>query len=227
MDGQSKLMENVLNKKDVDKKSRGWWNPFHLLHNLYDWVLSWAETPYGVPALFILAFAESSFFPVPPDILLIALALAIPTRAFRYAFVCSLGSIFGGMLGYVIGWQFYELIGRPIVVFYNGEAMFDKIKAMYDQYGFWAVFIAGFTPIPYKIFTIASGVFKYQFFGFFIASALSRSARFFLVSGFIWYFGPKIKSFIDKYFELLVVAFTLALLGGFFVVKFVYPFFIK
>jgi membrane protein YqaA with SNARE-associated domain len=219
-------MADVLNKK-IENKARVWWNPFHLLRNLYDWVLHWAETPYGVPALFLLAFAESSFFPIPPDVLLIALAISIPTRAFRYAFICSVGSVLGGMFGYLIGWQFYEMVGKPIVVFYKGEALFGKIQGMYDHYGFWAVFIAGFTPIPYKMFTIASGVFKYEFPGFLIASILSRSARFFLVAGIIWYFGPKIKHFIEKYFELLVIAFTAALIGGFLVVKYVYPLLIK
>lgn len=221
MGGQIRYMENALNK--TEKPSRVWWNPFHVLHSLYDWVLHWAETPYGVPALFVLAFAESSFFPVPPDVLLIALAISIPTRAFRYALVCSVGSILGGMLGYVFGWQFYEIIGKPIVQFYHGEQMFDQIQTMYNRYGFWAVFTAGFTPIPYKVFTIASGVFKLHFVKFFIASGISRSARFFLVSGLIWQFGPQIKSFIDKYFNLVVIGFTILLIGGFVVIRYVYP----
>jgi membrane protein YqaA with SNARE-associated domain len=221
MDGQTKHMENILKK--VDKESRVWWNPFHLLHNLYDWVLHWADTPYGVPALFLLAFAESSFFPIPPDILLIALAIAIPTRAFRYALVCSVGSVLGGMLGYVIGWQFYELVGAPIIAFYGYQEHYGKVAILYQEYGTWAVFIAGLTPIPYKVFTIASGAFYFPFLKFLAASILSRSARFFLVSALIWAFGPKIKGFIDKYFNLLVIAFTVALIGGFLVVKYVYP----
>lgn len=195
-------------------------NPLFLIHNLYEWVLYWAETPYGIPALFILAFAESSFFPIPPDVLLIALAISIPTRAFRYAFVCSLGSVLGGMFGYMIGWQFYGLLGEPIVAFYQGQAKFREVELLYQQYGTWAVFIAGFTPIPYKIFTIASGVFHLNFLNFILASVLSRSARFFLVAAFIWYFGPTIKWFIDKYFNLLVVLFTIALIGGFVLVRY-------
>ncbi len=221
MDGQIKGMDNILRK--VDKESRMWWNPFHLLHNLYDWVLQWAETPYGVPALFILAFAESSFFPVPPDVLLIALAIAIPTRAFRYAFVCSVGSVLGGMLGYFFGWQFYELIGKPIIEFYGYQEHYTTVADLYQQHGAWAVFIAGLTPIPYKVFTIASGAFYFPFLKFIVASVLSRSARFFLVSTLIWLFGPKIKRFIDKYFNLLVIAFTAGLIGGFLVIKLVYP----
>ncbi len=217
MDGNTKLniMEKVILKNEQTR-----WNPFHLLHRLYEWVLHWAETPYGMPALFILAFAESSFFPIPPDVLLIALAISIPARAFRYAFICSIGSVLGGMFGYMIGWQFYELVGKPIIEFYQGQAKFHEVELLYQQYGTWAVFIAGFTPIPYKIFTIASGVFQLQFVNFVLASVVSRSARFFLVSTFIWFFGPTIKGFIDKYFNLLVILFTLALIGGFVVVKY-------
>jgi membrane protein YqaA with SNARE-associated domain len=126
------------------------------------------------------------------------------------------------MFGYVIGWQFYEVAGKPIIEFYNGQNKFHEVELLYRQYGSWAVFIAGFTPIPYKIFTIASGVFKLHFLNFFAASVISRSARFFLVSGLIWYFGPTIKGFIDKYFNILVVVFTVALIGGFVVLKYVW-----
>jgi len=204
----------------IEKEARVWWNPFHVLHNIYDWVLHWADTPYGMPALFLLAFAESSFFPVPPDVLLIALAIAIPTRAFRYALVCSLGSVLGGMFGYFIGWQFYELIGKPIIDFYGYHEHYNAIKELYQQYDAWAVGIAGFTPIPYKVFTIAAGAFDIKFGVFLLVSAISRSARFFLVSGLIWYFGPSIKSFIDKYFNILVVIFTIGLIGGFVLIKY-------
>lgn len=205
-------------------KNRVWWNPFHLLHSLYDWVLHWAETPYGLPALFILAFAESSFFPIPPDVLLIALAISIPTRAFRYGLVCSIGSIIGGAFGYLIGWQFYEMAGVPIIDFYHGWDVFHKIEAMYHENGVVAVFIAALTPIPYKIFTIASGVFWrnsfMDFVSFMGASIIGRSFRFFTVAGIIWYFGPTIKHFIEKYFEWLTVAFTVLLILGFVAVKY-------
>jgi membrane protein YqaA with SNARE-associated domain len=221
MDGRGEHMENII--ESAERKNRVWWNPFDLLHNLYDWVLHWAETPYGVPALFVLAFAESSFFPLPPDILLIALAISIPTRAFRYALVCTLGSVIGGTFGYLIGWQFYEVAGEPIVHFYHGEELFADIQQKYLEYGFWFVFTAGFTPIPYKIFTIASGVFTFNFWKFIIASSISRSARFFLVAALIWLFGPKIKPFIDKYFNVVVILFTILLIGGFMVIKWVYP----
>ncbi len=211
------MMKNV---EQAEKSGTRGWNPFRFVRKLYDWVLHWAETPYGVPVLFILAFAESSFFPVPPDVLLIALAVSIPTRAFRYALACSIGSILGGMFGYVIGWQFYEQLGVPILNFYHAQEKFQDVQRLYERYDFWIVFTAGFTPIPYKVITIASGVFDMNFMKFLFASAISRSARFFLVSGLIWYFGPMIKGFIDKYFNLLVIGFTIALIGGFILIKY-------
>ncbi|PID58658.1 cytochrome B [candidate division KSB3 bacterium] len=208
--------------KTVEKEQGTPWNPLRYLRKLYDWVLHWAETPYGLPALFFLAFAESSFFPVPPDVLLIALAISIPARAFRCALVCSVGSVLGGIFGYVIGWQFYEQIGIPILDFYHAQEKFQEVRQLYETYDFWVVFTAGFTPIPYKVFTIASGVFSMNFLKFLLASSVSRSARFFLVSGLIWYFGPSIKDFIDKYFNLLVIVFTMALIGGFVLIKYLF-----
>lgn len=184
-------------------------------------MLHWAETPYGIPALFILAFAESSFFPVPPDILLIALAISIPSRSFKFASVCAAGSVLGGILGYGIGLYGYETIGRPIVDFYHGQKVMDKVKLWYDQYGFWGILIAAITPIPYKVFTIASGVFSFDFWMFVTASIIGRSARFFVVAGLIWKFGPAIRDFIDKYFNLLMWVFMILLIGGFVLVKYV------
>ena len=134
-----------------------------MLRRLYDWVLHWAETPYGVPVLFLLAFAESSFFPVPPDILLIALSLSINRKAFYYALICTVGSVLGGIVGYYIGMYCYETIGNPIVDFYHGQDIMNSIKLKYDQYGFLGILIAAITPIPYKVFTIASGVFNFDF----------------------------------------------------------------
>jgi len=189
------------------------------LRKLYDWVLSWAHTPYGVPALFVLAFAESSFFPIPPDVLLMALAISIPKRAFRYALVCSIGSVLGGMLGYLIGYEFMEVVGNRIIQMYGFTDKWDYVGGMYNAYAGWAVAIAGFTPIPYKLFTIAGGAFKIDFPVFLVASVLSRSARFFLVAGLIYFFGPPIRKFIDKYFDILAVVFMVLLIGGFIVLK--------
>jgi len=191
------------------------------LKKLYDWVLRWAETPYAVPALFVLAFAESSFFPVPPDVLLIALAISIPRKSFYYALICSIGSVLGGMLGYLIGYQFMEALGNRIIEWYGFMDQWDYVGGLYNRYAGWAVGIAGFTPIPYKVFTIAGGAFKIDFPIFLLASALSRSARFFLVGALIYYFGPAIKGFIDRYFNILAIVFVVLLIGGFILIKYV------
>ena len=190
-----------------------------MLRKLYDWVLYWAETPYGSWALFILAFAESSFFPVPPDILLIALAISIPAKAFRYALICSAGSVLGGIAGYVIGYQFMDLVGFRILNFYGLMEKYDIISDLYGRYNAWAVGIAGFTPIPYKVFTISAGAFKINFPVFLMASVVSRSARFFLVGWLIYKFGAGIRSFIDRYFNILAVVFVVLLIGGFILIK--------
>ncbi len=193
-----------------------------MLRRLYDWVLHWAETPYGTWALFLLAFCESSFFPIPPDVLLIALAIAIPKKSFKYALVCSAGSVLGGCLGYLIGWQFMAGIGEKIIGFYGLTQKFDYIRDLYIKYDAWAIGVAGFTPIPYKVFTISAGAFKINFPVFITASILSRSARFFIVGSLIYIFGPKIQIFIDKYFNILAVAFTVLLVAGFVVIKYLF-----
>jgi membrane protein YqaA with SNARE-associated domain len=193
-----------------------------LLRRLYDWVLHWADTPYGTPALLILAFAESSFFPVPPDVLLIALSLSIPKKAFRYALICAMGSVLGGMVGYAIGHFGYEAVGKPIIDFYNGHAVMEKIEMQYERYGFWGVLIAAVTPIPYKVFTISSGFFRFDFWTFLFASVIGRSLRFFAVAGLIYLFGPPIKSFIDKYFNILSIVFVILLISGFILLRYVF-----
>jgi len=193
-----------------------------IIKKLYDWVLHWANTPYAVPALFMLAFAESSFFPVPPDVLLIALAISIPKKSFKYATICMAGSVLGGVLGYGIGLHGYEMVGKPIVDFYHGQEIMNMIKLQYDQHGFLGILIAAITPIPYKVFTIASGVFEFDFWSFFAASVLGRSTRFFVVAGLIWKFGPPIKDFIDKYFNILCGVFMVLLIGGFLIIKYVF-----
>ncbi|MBW2674651.1 MAG: DedA family protein [Deltaproteobacteria bacterium] len=192
-----------------------------MLRRLYDWVLHWAETPYGSWALFLLALAESSFFPVPPDVLLIALAISIPAKSFRYALICSAGSLLGGVIGYVIGYQFMDLIGLRIVDFYGFTQQYAAVGDLYNRYNAWAVGIAGFTPIPYKVFTISAGAFKINFIIFFIASAISRSARFFLVGWLIYKFGPSIKLFIERYFNILAFVFVVLLVGGFILIKYI------
>ena len=193
-----------------------------MLRRLYDWVLHWAATPYGTWALFLLSFAESSFFPIPPDVLLIAMCVARPERSFKYALICSMGSVLGGCLGYLIGWQFMASLGCRIVEFYGLSDKVAYIETLYNTYDAWAVGIAGFTPIPYKVFTIAAGMFKINFSVFVLASMASRSARFFLVGGLIYLFGPRIQRFIDRYFDLLAVTFTVLLVGSFILIKYLF-----
>jgi membrane protein YqaA with SNARE-associated domain len=199
------------------------------LRRIYDWVLHWAKTPYGGIALFILAFAESSFFPIPPDVLLIALCLGAQAKAFRYATICTVGSIAGAMAGFAIGyfvwWSSPGEFSSVATFFFEHipgftEAAFYDIKSLYDEYNFWIIFTAGFTPIPYKVFTISAGAFNINLFWFIVASVLSRGGRFFLIAFLIWKFGPQIERFIDKYFNILAIAFTILLVGGFILIKY-------
>ncbi len=192
-----------------------------MIRKFYDYILGWAETPYGSAVLFILAFVEAIFFPLPPDILLIALCLSIPSKSFKYALICVVGSVVGGCVGYFIGMKFMEQIGYNIFKFYHILDKFDYISGLYKKYDAWAVAVAGFTPIPYKLITISSGAFNINFKVFFIASLVSRTLRFFAVASLIFIFGAKIKSFIDKYFNILAVIFTALLIGGFILIKMV------
>jgi membrane protein YqaA with SNARE-associated domain len=197
----------------------------NIVKRLYDWMLSWGNSRWGAWALFFFALAESSFFPIPPDVLLIALCLGVVTKAFRYAAICLSGSIVGAMIGYAIGfflWQSpsgeYTALANWFFQHVFSVESFQNVGALYDKYNFWIVFTAGFTPLPYKLFTITGGLFHINFVMFLIASIVSRGMRFFLIAGLIWKFGAPIKSFIDKYFNLLAIAFTVLLVGAFFVV---------
>lgn len=191
------------------------------LRRLYEWVLSWAHNAHAQTALFILAFIESSVFPIPPDVLLIALALGAPTKAFRLALITTVGSVLGGLAGYSIGYGLMASVGQWILDVYQFHQQFDRIRELYLQYDVWAVAIAGFTPIPYKIFTIAAGAFEMDVWRFTLASLVSRGARFFLVAGLIFYFGASIKIFIDRYFGALTVAFTVLLVGFFLLLSYI------
>jgi membrane protein YqaA with SNARE-associated domain len=195
-----------------------------IVRRLYDWVLSWANTPYGVPALGILAFAEASFFPVPPDVLLIALCLAIPARSYRFAIVATVGSVAGGILGYLIGWGLWDTLNPYFYAYVPGFSPegFAQVKSLFDQYDFWTVFAAGFTPIPYKIFTIASGAFQINFPVFAGASLISRGLRFFLVAVLFYYLGRPARNLIDKYFNLLTILFLVLLIGALFLIRYLH-----
>jgi membrane protein YqaA with SNARE-associated domain len=186
-----------------------------LLKGLGIWVVHWAHTPYGGTALFILAFCEASFFPIPPDTLLIALCMANSPLSFWYAVVCSLGSTLGGMFGYGLG----RKGGRPLLERWVRAEKIQLVERYYQRWDVWAVAIAGFTPIPYKIFTISAGVFLLDFPRFVVASVLSRSARFFLVAGLFFFFGPAINRFIFRYFNILTVLFFVLLFLGFWFVR--------
>jgi len=192
-----------------------------IIRRMYDWVLHWSATPYALPALFILSFAESSFFPIPPDVLLIAMTLAAPALWFRYAAACSVASVLGGMFGCLIGLKFLDAVGHRIVELYHLQDKFQRVGELFDQYQAWAVGAAGFTPLPYKVFTIAAGAFEINFPIFVAASLVSRSARFFLVAYLLHRFGPSIKVFIEKYFNLLTIAFFALLILGFILIKYI------
>lgn len=183
-------------------------------------MLHWADTPYGGPALFSLAVAESSFFPVPPDVLLIALVLGNVRKAWRLALYCSLGSVLGGLVGFYIGYGPLAWLGHKIAGFYGRQDLLLELQQEFARRGALWVFIAGFTPIPYKIFTIAAGMARMNVALFVVASAVSRSARFFAVAGLLRLFGPAVRPLIDRYFNLLCVVLAVLLVGGFLIVHY-------
>jgi membrane protein YqaA with SNARE-associated domain len=204
---------------EPDKSSGRWWPPNRALRTLYDWTLHWADTPYGLPALALVAFAESSFFLIPPDLLLIALGAGRPKRAFLYATIATVCSVLGGLLGYLLGAMFMETLGNAIVNFYHLQEQFDWVSARYHEAVFWAVFTAGLTPIPYKVFTIAAGAVGISIPAFVLASILGRGTRFFAVGALLYFFGPPVRSFIDRYFDRLAILFTILLIAGFLLLK--------
>ena len=191
-----------------------------MLRRLYDWTLSLAASPQAIWALAIVAFVESSVFPIPPDVLMIPMIIAAPRHAFRIAAVCTIASVVGGAFGYLIGWGFYEQIGRPVLEFYGQDAHFSEFATRYNEWGAWAVLIGGLTPFPYKIITILSGATGLDFGIFMVASILARGARFFIVAALLWKFGPPIRDFIEKRLALVFTAFMVALIGGFIAVGF-------
>lgn len=192
------------------------------LRRMYDWMLSWAHKPGGSIALFGISFAESSFFPLPPDPLLLALALGRPKHALKFGAICTAGSVLGGMAGYAIGMMLWASVGDFFFAHVPGftEATFTTVQSWYQRWDFWAVFLAGFTPLPYKVFTLAAGVFQISFPIFVLASAISRGARFFIIAALVYYYGAPIQRFIDKHFDRLGWAFLILLAAGFAAIKF-------
>jgi membrane protein YqaA with SNARE-associated domain len=200
------------------------------MKKLYSWILKWADTPYATSALFILAFFEAVFFPVPADILLIVLVLGCRAKAFTYAFFAATGSVSGAVLGYLAGHFLWVNATGEFTWFANlffnnipgfSIEMFNTLKGLYGQWDFLIVFTAGFTPVPYKIFTVTAGVFDMNLLLFLSASLISRAARFFLVSFLLWKFGQPVQSFFEKYFRIIVLGFTVCLVGGLVIVKLV------
>lgn len=194
----------------------------HIFRRLYDWTLHWAHTPYATPALFVLAMAESSFFPIPPDVLLIALALSRREKALFYALVCSVGSVLGGIVGYWIGYGLWEVARPYFIPYVFSQEVFDKVGRWYEAQAFWYIFIAAFTPIPYKVFTVAAGVY-HEFIPLWVlvvGSVVGRSARFFLVAGLLYCFGPPVRAFVEKYFDWLLWALLIVAILGFVAVRY-------
>lgn len=184
---------------------------------LYNWILSLAHHPHATFCLALLSLAESSVFPIAPDILMIALALERRSMTWVYAIITTISSVVGGVIGYFIGAVLWEHFSSFFFHYVFSEALFWKVSLLYHEWGFWAIFVAAFTPIPYKVFTVSAGVFQISFPLFVIASIIGRGARFFLVAALLWYYGPSTKKFIDKYFNLLSIAFVVILLGGFYI----------
>lgn len=191
-----------------------------MFRRLYEWVLHWANTPYGTPALAILSFVESSFFPVPPDPLLVALSMGKPKKSFYYALVCSTTSVAGGVFGYYLGFYLWQAVSDFFFTYIFTTEAFNYVSQKYEENGFLAILGAAMTPIPYKVFTVSAGVFKLDLLTFITGSIIGRSSRFFLEAVLIYFFGEKIKRFIDKYFQILITLFFILIAIGFFLSKY-------
>lgn len=192
------------------------------MKSLYNWTLSWATHLYAKLALFFISLAEASFFPIPPDPLLIIMTVLNPKNWLKLALITTIGSIIGAAFGYLIGIVFYESVGKTIIYFYGLEKAFLSLGDNFQSHSFLAVFISAFSPIPFKVFTIASGFFQIKFFIFILASFAGRAGRFFAVAATTGYFGEKGRYFIEKYFNVLALLFAVLLIAGFFAIKIAY-----
>ena len=190
-----------------------------LLRYLYNWTLSKAEHKYSSWILSLVSFTESSFFPIPPDILIIPMIIARRTKAWIYAFICTLSSVLGGVIGYAIGYFFFNSIGILIIEAYGLTNSFESFENYYNKYGILIVLGGGFTPFPFKFITIASGVFNLNIFLFILTAFFARGIRFYLLAGLLFIFGEKIKNFIDQYFNILAILFFILLIGSVLLVK--------
>ncbi len=185
-----------------------------IFRNLYNWTLNQSSKKYAPWFLTFISFVESSFFPIPPDIILIPMIIAKRTKAFLYAFVCTISSVFGGLFGYLIGYALFNSIGIILVNFYGMTEYIENLKEYYNDYGIWFVLIAGFTPLPFKVITIASGLFQLNLIIFILCSLVARGGRFYLIAGLLYLFGEAIKKFIDRYFNFLTILFFILLIGS-------------
>jgi len=192
-----------------------------MLRRLYDWTMTASAGPNALRTLAAVAFAESSFFPIPPDAMIIPMVLARPDRAWRIAIVATAGSVVGGMAGYAIGYYFFATIGLKLIDLYGLQTGFEQFRSAYAEYGLWIILIKGLTPIPYKLVTIASGAAAFNFWVFVLASIATRGARFFLVAALLRAFGPPIRDFIERRLTLVMTAFLVCLVGGFVVIRYV------
>ncbi|CAM2008160.1 YqaA family protein [Acanthopleuribacter pedis] len=193
------------------------------IRSLYDRTLALAEKPMATWWLALISFAESSFFPIPPDVMLMPMCLAQRDKAFRIAAICTVASVLGGLFGYALGYFFFEFIGQPILHLYGAQGKFETFQAWYEAYGSWVIFAAGVSPIPYKVITITAGVSHFSILPFIIISAISRGLRFFLVAGIVKAFGEPAVQFIDRYFDKLTLAAVILFIGGFVAIKFLLP----
>ena len=191
-----------------------------MLKLLYNWTLSLARHPNALVALALVSFLESSVFPIPPDVLMIGMIIAQPNRAFVIALVATVSSVAGGLAGYWIGQEAFETLGRPILKFYGKESYFSEFQTRYNEWGAWAVLIAGVTPFPYKVITILSGATGLSLTVFMVASVIARALRFFLVAFLLWKFGNPIRDFIERRLGLVFTIFVGLLLGGFVLVRY-------
>lgn len=193
------------------------------LRRLYDWVLHFAGHRHAGRALFFVSLAEASFFPIPPDVLLMAMCLSVPKKARRWAALATSGSLVGGLFGYLIGWQVWQWVGDAMMRWLGPIGMtqqnFDTVQLLYQKNAFWAVFTAGLTPIPYKVFTIAAGIFEIPLLVFFFAALIGRALRFFMVAELIARLGPPIQPFIERHLGWLTLLFAGLGLGGFLLIK--------
>ncbi|HET6388892.1 YqaA family protein [Hyphomicrobium sp.] len=193
-----------------------------MLRGLYDWTMRKAASDKAPQALATVSFAESSFFPIPPDIMLIPMVLSQPRKAWWYATIATVSSVIGGLFGYAIGYYLFDAVGLPILKFYGNEHALDGFEAFVREYGVAAVIVKGMTPIPYKVVTIAAGVGKMDLLAFIGASIVARAMRFYLVAGLLYFFGEPIRSFIEERLALVTTAFLVLLVGGFVAVRYVF-----